>query len=295
MHPAVRLPGDAVGVRQRFLNVLKAMRILANDRFVRSAALLAILAYGLLLAQFDPGLQLVQVSAAVFTAAAISSVAGFAFSAICGAILFHLIDDPVAAVQTMMICSIVGQSYMVWWLRRQVEWGRLSVFLAGAAVGLPVGVWILFEARGMYVHGVGLLLVAYATFMLWRPRIVVRRQHPLFDATAGLLGGITGGAVAFPGAFVTIWCGLKGWTKERQRALYQPFILLTQVAALLLIVLAHPATGERLSVGVESLLFMPPMLLGTSLGLTLFRRLSDGHFGMIVNLMLIASGLSLLF
>jgi uncharacterized membrane protein YfcA len=147
----------------------------------------------------------------------------------------------------------------------------------------------------MYVHGVGLLLVAYATFMLWRPRIVVRRQHPLFDATAGLLGGITGGAVAFPGAFVTIWCGLKGWTKERQRALYQPFILTTQVAALLLLMLAHPVAGERLSVGVESLLFMPPMLLGTSLGLTLFRRLSDGHFGVIVNVLLIASGLSLLF
>jgi uncharacterized protein len=219
MHPSVRLPGDAVGVRQRFLNVPEAMRILANDRFVRSAALLAILAYGLLLAQFDPGLQLVQVSAAVFTAAAISSVAGFAFSAICGAILFHLMEDPVAAVQTMMICSIVGQSYMVWWLRRQVEWGRLSVFLAGAAVGLPLGVWILFEARGLYVYGVGLLLVAYACFMLLRPGVVVWRQHPLLDATAGLLGGITGSAVAFPGAFVTIWCALKGWTKERQRAL----------------------------------------------------------------------------
>jgi hypothetical protein len=34
--------------------------------------------------------------------------------------------------------------------------------------------------------------------------------------------------------------------------------------------------GPRLgAVCVESLLFMPPMLLGTSLGLTLFRRLSD--------------------
>jgi hypothetical protein len=121
MHPAVRLPGDAVGVRQRFLNVPRALRILANDRFVRSAPLLVILAYSLLLAQLDPGLQLVQVSAAVFTVAAISSVAGFAFSAICGAILFHLIDDPVAAVQTMMIWRIVGQSYMVWWLRRQVD------------------------------------------------------------------------------------------------------------------------------------------------------------------------------
>jgi hypothetical protein len=135
MHPAVRLPGDAVGVRKRFLNVPEAMRILANDRFVRSAALLAILAYGLLLAQFDPGLQLVQVSAAVFTAAAISSVAGFAFSAICGAILFHLIDDAVAAVQTMMICSVAGQSYMVWWLRRQVEWRPLEGMDEGTSKG----------------------------------------------------------------------------------------------------------------------------------------------------------------
>ena len=88
---------------------------------------------------------------------------------------------------------------------------------------------------------------------------------------------------------------MKGWTKERQRALYQPFILITQVAALLLLVIAQPATGERVSIGLESLVFMPPMLLGTSLGLTLFRRLSDGHFGVIINVLLIASGLSLLF
>lgn len=295
MYPTVRLPGDVLGIRQRLLNGMLAMRILADDRFVRSAALLAVVCYGLVIAQLDAGLQLLQISAAVFAAAVISSVAGFAFSAICGAILFHVVDDAVLVVQTMMICSIVGQSYMVWWLRRQVEWRRLSVFLAGAAVGLPLGVWILFEARGAYVHGVGFLLVAYASFMLLRPRIVVRRQHPLFDASAGFLGGITGGAAAFPGAFVTIWCGLKGWTKERQRALYQPFILITQVAALLLLVLAHPATGERLSVGLESLVFMPPMLLGTSIGLTLFRRLSDGRFGVIVNVLLIASGLSLLF
>ena len=294
MQLAVRLSGDVVDVRQRLLTEHwpHIVRVLANDRFVRSVAVLAMVAYGLLVAQLDPGLQLLQIAAAVFTAALISSVAGFAFSAICGAMLFHIVDDAMLAVQTMMICSIVGQSYMVWWLRRHVEWRQLSVFLAGAAVGLPLGVWILFEARGVYVKGVGVLLVA--CFMLLRPRIVVRRQHPLFDAAAGFLGGITGGAAAFPGAFVTIWCGLKGWTKERQRALYQPFILIAQVAGLLLLVVAQPATGERLSVGIESVVFLPPMLLGTSLGLTFFRRLSDGHFGMFVNLLLIASGISLL-
>ncbi len=292
MHAAIHLPGDVLGIQQRLLDV---MRILTDDRFVRSAALFAVVAYGLVIAQLDTGLQLLQISGAVLSAAVISSVAGFAFSAICGAILFHVIDDAIFVVQTMMICSIVGQAYMVWWLRRQVEWRELSVFLVGAALGLPFGLWVLFEARGIYVHCIGFLLVAYASFMLLRPKIIVRRQHALLDATAGFLGGITGGAAAFPGAFVTVWCGLKGWTKERQRALYQPFILVVQVAALLLLMLVHPTTAERISVGLHSFLFVPPMLLGTSIGITLFRRLSDGHFGVIVNVLLIASGLSLLF
>ena len=38
-------------------------------------------------------------------------------------------------------------------------------------------------------------------------------------------------------AFVTIWCGFKGWTKERQRGIYQPFILIVQLVAI--------ATGGR--------------------------------------------------
>ena len=59
----------------------------------------------------------------------------------------------------------------------------------------------------------------------------MRRQHALFDGVAGFLGGVTGGAAAFPGAFVTIWCGFKGFSKERQRGIYQPFILIVQVAA----------------------------------------------------------------
>ena len=40
--------------------------------------------------------------------------------------------------------------------------------------------------------------------MIFRRPIVVRRQHALFDAVAGFLGGVTGGAAAFLGAFVTI-------------------------------------------------------------------------------------------
>ena len=44
--------------------------------------------------------------AAILVAATISSIAGFAFSALCGAFLFHLVDSPVHAVNVMIVCSI---------------------------------------------------------------------------------------------------------------------------------------------------------------------------------------------
>jgi hypothetical protein len=70
----------------------------------------------------------------------VSSIAGFAFPAICGAVLFHLIDDPVRVVQTMMVCGACGQALMVCALWRKIPWRALAIFLAGAVVGLPLGV-----------------------------------------------------------------------------------------------------------------------------------------------------------
>jgi hypothetical protein len=46
---------------------------------------------------------------AVFVASTVSSIAGFAFSALCGALLFHVMDSPVYAVHVMIVCSIAIQ------------------------------------------------------------------------------------------------------------------------------------------------------------------------------------------
>ncbi len=52
------------------------------------------------------------------------------------------------------------------------------------------------------------------------------------EADCGASGGITGGLAAFPGAAVAVWCGLKRWPKENQRSVTQTYILIMQVAAL---------------------------------------------------------------
>src|SRR5262249_29125286 len=105
---------------------------------------------------------------------------------------------------------------------------------------------------------------------------------------------ITMQGVLCPGAFVTIWCALKGEAKDRQRGVYQPFILIMQILALAAISSAAP--GPRLlafSHGLNALFYVPAALLGTWCGIGWYSRLSDAQFRTIVNLLLIASGVAL--
>lgn len=230
---------------------------------------------------------------AIFFASALSSVAGFAFSAICGAILFHLMTGQVRIVEIMMICSIAIQALSVWTLRSAIDWRVLPAFLAGGLLGLPIGVWLLLHlSQHAYVQGMGVALMLYGGYMLFRKPIHLHRDFgALGDAAAGLIGGVTGGLAGFPGALVTIWCGVKGWDKRRQRGVYQPFILIMQIAALCAIHLMRPQGSSGLDPAAWA--YVPAALLGTWCGLALFTRLTDRQFRVAVNLLLIVSGIGL--
>ncbi len=261
-----------------------------------SAALVSL--YALELGAFDlfaAGASVVALLA-VLAAATASSIAGFTFSPICAAMLLPLMrDDPVRVVTVLLLSSIAIQSLSAWALRRTIDWRALLPFLAGGVVGLPGGVYLLLHIEPTdYVRLLGALLVLYGAYMFFRRPLTVR-STPLRDALVGAAGGITGGLAAFPGAFVTIWCGMKGWDKARQRGVYQPFILILQVLALLAIQLVTPVVAAGPGLGAAAWTFIPAALLGTCCGLAIFERLTDVQFARAVNVLLIASGLGLAF
>nr|WP_294556373.1 sulfite exporter TauE/SafE family protein [uncultured Rhodopila sp.] len=232
------------------------------------------------------------VIASISLAAFLGSIAGFAFSAICGAVLFHVCSDHVRVVEIMIVCSIANQASMTWTLRRYIDWRALRVYLAGGAFGVAAGVWLLLHAdRLVYTHGIGAFLLAYGAFMLFRKPMVLSLHHPALDALIGMLGGVTGGAAAFPSAAMSIWCGMKGWDRMRQRAVLQPFILIMQVAALLIISVEQPHAAGLIGLPPDTLLYIPVSLFGASLGMALCRRMSDFQFARAVNILLIVSGL----
>ena len=171
-----------------------------------------------------------------------------------------------------------------------VSSGLLSlIVVAVLGLGFLIAEGALLEAQG--IHGIVYPLIAvFAASII---SSIAGKTGPLSDACAGFLGGITGGLAGFPGASVTIWCGLKGWDKARQRGVFQPFILVMQLVALLAIHLMQPSS-TKVQLDWKVLTFVPAALLGAWFGLRIFKWLSDRQFEHVVNALLILSGIGLI-
>jgi uncharacterized protein len=225
----------------------------------------------------------------VFAGAVVSGFTGFAFSAVAGAVLLHVLP-PSEAVPLMMVCSVLVQSISLVTLRRQIQWRASAVFVAGGLLGLPPALYLLLHADpALFRIGFGCLLAAYAAYMLFRPAAQYFKDvSGRYDAAIGFCGGLIGGLTAMPGAILTVWCDLRGLSKERQRGLVQPYIAALQVAALAYLA----ARGELPEALIREVLFsLAPLAVGTLLGLALFGRVSDFLFRRVLLSVLLVSGL----
>jgi uncharacterized membrane protein YfcA len=225
---------------------------------------------------------------ATFAGALVAGLSGFAFGLVVSAIWLYILT-PLQNATLIIAFGLIVQGISVWKLRRALDWRRLWPFVAGAAVGVPLGVSILAFANPAWVRaGVGLFLVLYSLYALFRPAIKpVTSGGAAADAGIGFLNGVLGGVTGLAGILVTIWCGLRGWPKDQQRTVFQP-------VAVAIFLMSAVWIGARGAVTVDTvklfLLGLPALLIGTWLGLKLFGRLDEASFRKVVLVLLLVSG-----
>ena len=84
----------------------------------------------------------------------------------------------------------------------------------------------------------GAFLAGYAAYLLLRRTAAAEAGAAAPGACSrlfvGAVGGLVGVFTAMPGAIPSIWCELRGCSKDEQRGQVQPFILGMQILALML-------------------------------------------------------------
>ena len=225
---------------------------------------------------------------ATFAGALVAGLSGFAFGLVVSAIWLYILT-PLQTATLIIAFGLIVQGYSVWKLRGALDWRKLWPFVAGAALGVPVGVGILTWANPAHVRmGVGAFLVLYSLYALLRPAIpAVKAGGAAADAGIGFLNGVLGGITGLAGILVIIWCGLRGWPKDVQRTVFQPVAVAIFAMSALWIGARGAITPEVIKL---FLIGLPALFAGTWLGLKLFGRLDEATFRKIVLALLLASG-----
>jgi uncharacterized membrane protein YfcA len=225
-----------------------------------------------------------------FIGAIASGGAGFAFALSASAIWLHVLD-PIRATLLVVACSALLQFFTIWPLRHHIDRRRLTPFLIGGVLGIPIGVQLLAHTDANLLKTVlGSFLVLFGSYALVAPRLpVIVAGGQVADGAVGFAGGILGGLGGYSGVLPTIWTQLRGWPKDVARAVFQPFIIVAQLVTLVLVGLV---ALDRATV-LLFLFTLPALAAGAWLGWTIYGRLDERRFRQALAALLVVSGLTL--
>jgi uncharacterized membrane protein YfcA len=222
----------------------------------------------------------------------VQGLSGFAFGMVAMSIWAWTIDPRLAAAMAVF-GGLSGQILAALSMRRRLDWGLLLPFVAGGLVGIPIGVALLPRLDlHLFKAVLGVLLLLFCPAMLlsaWLPRI--RHGGRFADGLVGLVGGVMGGIGGFTGIAPSLWCTLRGFEKDAQRAVIQNFNL-----GMLAVTMATYLASGLITRAMLPLfaIVLPAMLVPTLIGTRVYVGLSEAAFRKLVLSLLTLSGAALL-
>jgi uncharacterized protein len=236
------------------------------------------------------------ISLGAILAGFVQGLSGFAFSMTAMSVWAWTVEPRLAAVLAVF-GSLTGQVIAALRLRRSFDLALLAPFVLGGLAGLPLGVWLLPRLDApLFKALLGALLVVWCPAMLFAPRLPqvhagdAMRGH-VGDALSGVAGGVLGGLGGFTGAIPTLWCTLRGFDKDAQRAVIQNFNLALLAATFLAYLTSGVVTRAMWPMFA---VVAPAMLVPALLGMRVYAGISEIAFRRVVLTLLTLAGVALL-
>jgi uncharacterized protein len=227
---------------------------------------------------------------AAFAGGFASGLAGFAMGFIVSGIWLHFLT-PMQTAVLIAGYGLLTQGYGAWKLRHALTLRSVAPLIIGGVIGVPIGTILLTYLNPAYLRsGVGVLLVIYGAYGLAQPTFKPVPSNGLIDTAVGLANGVVAGLTGFPG-FITVWCQLRGWQKDAQRAIFQPVMLAVLIANVISLGIAGAITADVLRL---YLLGLPALIAGLWAGFRLYGKLDDAKFRKVILVLLLLAGFALI-
>jgi uncharacterized membrane protein YfcA len=222
----------------------------------------------------------------------VQGLSGFAFGMVAMAFWAWSVS-PQLAGPLVVACSFLGQLLSIGSARSGFALRLVAPFVLGGALGVPLGAALLPRVdQTLFKAAIGMLLVVWCpTMLLARELPRVNRGGAIADSAVGIIGGVMGGLGGLPGPVPTLWCTLRGWDKDVQRAVFQTFNLAMHTFTLTVYGASGFITGQTLVLFAGA---APAMLVPVLLGARLYAGLSGDAFRRVVLVLLLLSGVALL-
>jgi uncharacterized membrane protein YfcA len=223
-------------------------------------------------------------------AATISGIAGFGGALLLLPVLSHFIGIK-AAIPVLTIAQLFGNGSRVWFGRKQLEWHPIIWFLAGALPFSIIGSRMLVVASPEYLlKGIGVLLILMVIYRRSGLKVITAKNIWLLigGILTGFMSGIAGSAGPL-GAACFVGLNLPPLAYISSEA----FTALSMHISKTIIYQKYSLIGlNELAYG---LVCGTAMILGSYTGKKMIERLSKEKFIVLVEILLVLSGLQMMF
>jgi uncharacterized membrane protein YfcA len=212
---------------------------------------------------------------------------GFGAGLIAVGTLALFLPDVTDVVVMLLLVNLPAETAIVHRSWRQIRWGGVAVLLAGIAVGIPIGGWILMAAEPHYLlTALGVVLIGVGLVFLMLPNHPNLATPRWLEGPIGLISGLLTGLFGTGGPPLVLHFQLQGLDKSAFRGHLMTLFLAMSVVRIPAYVGLGLVTAERLAAGAAVL---PAVLLGAVVGHRihlelderLFRRLVSGALAVI--------------
>lgn len=235
-------------------------------------------------------MEIIILSAGIFLGYFVQTIVGFAASLIAFPILLHIYNIQEASA-IMGILYVLFSIVLVVKNWKEIDKNIIKEVTPGLIVGMVIGVYLLkFGNPIVLKKALGIFIVAFVMYKFWdASEIRLFRRAGIFF---GLMSGIFGGLFSAGGPALAVYIHNKTNRKNIIRATIIGCLGVTNFARIPLFVYSGLFTSQLVKM---SIIALPSFLLALFIGQMLYNRINEKLFRNIFLVILLLSGISLIF